>query len=157
MRITPLQINMVHLTGKQLPIEVQSKTLQARAKRILAAKDALVRATGQDLGYDVVKWHQYLSSSQVAEEIRGEYTWSDLHQRFEDWRPNSDWYLAVEEAKHLALEFPNCPHCGSFASLRKIFHGTPDAKEEMWLCNICKKRISLPSLNDRNMNNINGA
>src|ERR1043165_883942 len=123
MRISPIQISMVHLTGEQLPIESQSPTLAARAKRILAAKDALIRATGRDLGYDVLRWHQYLVSAEVPQDIRDEYTWSDLHQRFEDWQSGSDWSLAVEEAERLALEFPNCPHCRSFASLRRISHG----------------------------------
>ena len=155
MRIMPIQINMVHLTGEPLPIESQTHTVQARAQRILAAKDALIRATGQDFGYEVARWHEYLTSAEVPEEIRSEYTWSDLHERFEDWQPNSDWRIAVEEAKRLALEFPNCPRCGSFATLRRISHGPPSAKEDMWLCNICKKRISFSSLGSSRDSSVN--
>src|SRR5215218_3193850 len=107
MRILPIQIYMVHLTGDQLPIETDSNTVQARARRMRAARDALVRATGQDYGYDVSRWHQYLSSSQSPEDIYVEYTWSNLHFQFEDWKPDSDWHLAVDEAERLALEFPN--------------------------------------------------
>ena len=155
MRILTIQINMIHLAGESLPIESQPHALEARAQRILAAKDALVRATGQDFGFDVARWHQYLNSTEVSEDIRSEYTWSDLHKRFEDWRPNLDWHLAVAEADRLALEFPNCPHCGSFASLRKIFHGLPGAKEEMWLSNICKKRIPIALLGNSHDSNVN--
>jgi len=145
MRIFPIQIHMVHLTGEQLPIDDYSDTLQERSKRMRAARDALVRETGRDYGYDVSKWHQYLISSEASEDTRGEYTWSDLHKRFENWKPDSDWQLAVDEAERLALENPNCPRCGSFASLRKVAHGAPNAKEIMWLCDKCKKRIPISS------------
>ena len=153
MRLTLLQINMVHLTGKQLPIDGETNTLQAQAKRILAARDKLVQATGQDFGYDVLQWYQYLTSLQVPKDIADEYTWADLHQQFVDWKPNSVWLLAVEEAKRLALEFPNCPRCGSFASLRRISHESPGAKEEMWLCNFCKMRIPISQMSDRDVEN----
>jgi hypothetical protein len=148
---------MVHLTGEQLPIEAENNTLPARAQRMRAARHALVQAIGQDYGYDVLRWHQYLSSPQAPEAIYGEYTWSNLHEQFEHWRPNSDWQLAIKEAERLALEFPNCPHCGSFASMRKVSHGLPDAKEVMWLCNTCKKRMPVSSIDGSSLNIINEA
>jgi hypothetical protein len=100
-----------------------------------------VRETGRDFGYDVSMWHQSLISSQASDDNRSEYTWSDLHKRFESWKPNADWQLAVDEAERLVLENPNCPHCGSFASLRKVAHGLPNANEVMWLCDVCKQRM----------------
>src|SRR6185436_10858188 len=155
MRIMPIHINMVHLMGEPLPIEAQSHTLEAGAQRIWAARDALIRVTGQDFGYDVAQWHQYLISAEASEDIRSDYTLYDLHERFEGWRPNREWQRAVEEAQRLASEFPNCPRCGSFASLHKISHGLPGAKEEMWLCNICKIRISIALLSNSHDSNVN--
>jgi hypothetical protein len=146
---------MVHLTGEQLPIDATSDALQVRAQHMLAAKDVLIRATRQDFGFNILRWHQYLTSTEAPEDIRQEYTWSNLHERFEGWQPNSDWQLVVEEADRLALEFPNCPHCGSFASLHKILHGPSGMKEELWLCNMCKKQIPLSSFGSSHAGNVN--
>ena len=148
---------MVHLTGERLPIEGDSDTLQARAQRMRAARDALVRATGQDYGYDVSRWHKYLNSSQTSEEIYDEYTWGNLHNRFENWKPDPNWHSTVSEAERLALESPNCPQCGSFASLRKVSHGSPDAKEVMWLCNVCQKRLPITLTDNGSVNHSNDA
>ncbi len=154
MRIAHIQLNMLHLADER-PIRAYHDTIQARAQHMFAAKDALIRATGQDFGYDVLRWHQYLTSAEAPEDIRRQYTWNDLHKRFEDWEPNSDWHLVVEEAQQLALEFPNCPRCGTFASLRKISHGPPGSKEEMWLCRMCKKRMPISSLGSSHASNVN--
>lgn len=149
MRIMPIQVHMLHLAGEPLPVESPPRSPEIRAQRILAAKEALIRVTGQDFGYDVSRWHQYLASAQAPDEIRSDYTWNDWHEQFEDWRPNPEWRLAVEQAERLALTSPNCPQCGSFVSLRRISHEPQGAREEMWLCTICKMRFPISSLKDR--------
>jgi hypothetical protein len=131
---------MIHLSGNQLPIEEEAASIQARAKWMLLARSAMVRATGRDYEYDVSKWHKYLTSLEAPERIRNEYTWSDKHRRFEGWKPDSNWQLITEEAQRLVLEFPNCPKCGSFASMRKVSHDSFGIDETVWLCVVCKKQ-----------------
>lgn len=146
MRILPIQSHMVHLMGNRLPDELDSNTVQAQAPYMQAAMDALIRATGKDFGYDILRWHQYLKSAEAPEEICSEYTWENRHDASKAWQPNSEWESVVDEAERLALEFPDCPRCGAFASLRRVLHRLPDTKEEMWLCKICDNQISISSL-----------
>jgi hypothetical protein len=40
------------LAGKQLLVEAEPNPLQERVKRMLLARNALVRVTGQDYGYE---------------------------------------------------------------------------------------------------------
>lgn len=146
MRILPIQRHMVHLMGNRLPDELDSNTVEAQAQCMQATRDALIRATGKDFGYDVLRWHQDLKSAEAPEEICSEYTWENRHDAFAAWQPNSEWQSVVEESERLALEFPHCPRCGAYPSLRGVLHRLPDTKEEMWLCKICDNQISISSL-----------
>ena len=73
MRLLPEQIAMYQLCGEWLPfVEPDQLSLGDRLK---SARNALVEMTGQDFGYSLQKWHEYLvENSELG------YCWSNKHR-----------------------------------------------------------------------------
>lgn len=79
-RVTPLQMHMLglagHVLGNQEPSEEERRIAIARGRSSLA------RATGQDFGYDLNRWHEYLLKSHSAQ-YRHPYAWSAVRPAVE--------------------------------------------------------------------------
>jgi hypothetical protein len=92
MRLLPVQIKMYMLAGEWLPFcEPDELPL---AQRIKSARQSLVQQTGQNFGYDLQKWHDYL-----VEHHKGEYCWSNKHRsilvRIREAEADPAWREAV--------------------------------------------------------------
>ena len=83
---------MYRLAGKWLPFCEPDELLIA--DRIKSARQSLVMATGQDFGYDLQKWHDYL-----VEHHKREYCWSNKHRsilvRIREAETDPGWLEAV--------------------------------------------------------------
>jgi hypothetical protein len=66
MRLTPAQIAVRLICGENLPRPHNESLLQ----RVQQGHDFLVSITGEDFGYDLVKWHSHLKESR-----QGGYTY----------------------------------------------------------------------------------
>ena len=92
MTLTPSQIGMRMMLGYNLP------NLKYRDTRelVLSGRQELSRITGQDFRYDVVKWHEYLVSTND-----GGYTFDDGHERLHEMILESldseEWSSVVTE------------------------------------------------------------
>jgi hypothetical protein len=82
---------MYQLAGEWLPF-VEPDELSI-ADRIAMAKAELVEETGQDFGFDIRKWHEYLIASDDS------YRWSNKHlsilKRIEEAENDSGWQKAI--------------------------------------------------------------
>lgn len=90
MRLTPAQIAIHHICGQELPLDDDLSLIQ----RIRSGHDFLVRITGQDFGYDLQGWHDYLSNTRD-----GGYTWNSSIKTPKIMvaaLANPDWIAAVE-------------------------------------------------------------
>jgi hypothetical protein len=72
MRLTPAQIGVRLICGDKLPPPIEQEfagraSLLARLQR---GRDWLAQITGEDFGYDLLAWHEYLKVSR-----KGGYTW----------------------------------------------------------------------------------
>ena len=56
MKLTPAQVAMAQLHGRQLPMGPRKEVRD----RVLARREFLVQITGRDFGYDAFQWHEYL-------------------------------------------------------------------------------------------------
>lgn len=70
MRLTPSQGAMLQLLGQKVFREPSSRLKD----RIAYGRRLLVQFTGQDFGFDLQKWHDYLQQSDA-----GGYRWSNKH------------------------------------------------------------------------------
>src|SRR5689334_18633549 len=94
MRLLPPQIDMYMLAGEWLPFcDTNERPL---AERLRDARKSLVEQTGQDFGYDLRKWHEYL----VEHHKDNGYCWSDKHRsilvRIREAEADPKWQEAVE-------------------------------------------------------------
>ena len=95
MRLTPAQIAVHHICGQELPLDGDLSLIQ----RIRYGHDFLVRITGQDFGYDLQGWHDYLSNTRD-----GGYTWNSSIKTPKIMvaaLANPDWIAAVEAKTNL--------------------------------------------------------
>ncbi len=93
MRLTPAQVGMTLLLGG-LATPLSSGNLKAD---IQSGRDWLVEITGQDFGYDALRWHEYLWETDA-----GGYRWS--RRSSDKWARHvragmsrSGWAEAVQE------------------------------------------------------------
>jgi hypothetical protein len=70
MRLTPSQIGFLELMGEDLPSLPEADTVE----RMRRGREALVSITGQDFGFDLVRWHEHLRETDA-----GGYRWSNKH------------------------------------------------------------------------------
>jgi len=95
MRLTFPQISMYQFAGEWLPF-VEPDELPM-ADRIANAKSILVKETGQDFGFDIRKWHEYLCANDDS------YRWSNRHlsilKRIEQAEDNSIWQMAISSLR----------------------------------------------------------
>jgi len=68
-QLTPAQIGMRFLLGISLPMGSSSNWTMAQ--RIRHGREQLARITGQDFGYDALRWHEHLWATDA-----GGYKWS---------------------------------------------------------------------------------
>ena len=92
MRLLPLQIDMFQLCGEWMPfVEPDELTL---SQRLVDAHQSLVQQTGQDFGYDLNAWHDYLCDGDG-------YKWSNKHlsiaSAIRGALTNPEWISAVAE------------------------------------------------------------
>ena len=83
MRLTPAQCGMHALLGHFLPMGMPREW--SLAERIQHGRNFLMRITGQDFGYNAMRWHDYLWDSDA-----GGYRWSR--------RSRDKWRRQVEAA-----------------------------------------------------------
>lgn len=69
MRLTPAQVGMECLLGTTNPW-LLAKSGGTRKLAIRCGREFLVQITGQDFGYDAVRWHEYLWATDD-----GSYRW----------------------------------------------------------------------------------
>ncbi len=89
MRLTPAQFGVEHICGQSLPLD-QPASLKCR---ILEGRQFLAKISGQDFGYDLQKWHDYLKLSRD-----GGYTWGrniDLPRVMKNALASQQWQEAV--------------------------------------------------------------
>ena len=79
-RITPLQGCMLALGGEVVHT-LDDATHDERIQAMLKARSNLKLLTGQDFGYDIQKWHDYLLSSSHREQYTFPYAWKSVHRK----------------------------------------------------------------------------
>lgn len=93
MRLLLSQIDMYLLAGVRLPF--CDPTERPLTERLQEARKALVATTGQDFGYDLRKWHEYL----VAHHKETGYCWGNKHRsilvQIREAEANPQWQEAV--------------------------------------------------------------
>ena len=103
MRLTPSQIGMCGLLGERLPMGTTDAW--SLADIIRNGHDYLVVTAQVDLGYDPLKWHEHLRSTNA-----GGYRWSNLHLQFPKQiataLANPLWLAAVEELSRQTVARP---------------------------------------------------
>src|SRR5262249_47867574 len=96
MRLTPAQIGVRLICGQRLPRFGERIVGQAEMKeRIKIGHDWLVRTSGQDFGYDLAAWHEYLKESRD-----GGYTWGrniDLPRVMKSALASDEWRDAIRQ------------------------------------------------------------
>lgn len=60
MRATPAQIAVRLICGEEVPPQLRDRTL---LERVREGHESMVRISGQDFGYDLQAWHDYLKVS----------------------------------------------------------------------------------------------
>jgi hypothetical protein len=60
MRLRPAQIGVLLICGRSIPHRAAENTL---AERIQEGRRWLVEITGQDFGFDLQRWHDYMKES----------------------------------------------------------------------------------------------
>jgi hypothetical protein len=90
-RVTPLQMGMLGLAGHDL--DNQEPSEEERRIAIARGRSFLVRMTGQDFGYDLNRWHEYLLESHSAQ-YRHPYAWRAVRPAVE---------RAIEDSERLRL------------------------------------------------------
>lgn len=69
-QLTPLQCSMLRLAGEVLHRFRQEVSDEERMDEMVASRAELVRRTGQDFGFDLASWDDWLRAD---EKLRGEY------------------------------------------------------------------------------------
>ena len=80
-RVTPLQIDMLHLAGHVL--DDSDATEEEKRVAIARGKRELERRTGQEFGYDLKRWHNYLVKTN-KEEYCHSYAWNSVQPAIEN-------------------------------------------------------------------------
>lgn len=90
MRLTPAQIAVHLICGRDLG----RRTPRTMCQRVREGHRMLRSITGQDFGFDLQQWHDYLKESRD-----GGYTWNrtiDLPKVMKAALADQDWVEAVE-------------------------------------------------------------
>ena len=91
MRLTPAQIGVHLICGRQLPMDAKRSLIE----RLRAGREMLVGITGKDYRYDLVAWHAHLKESR-----EGGYTWARnivLPRIMNEALSSEDWQRTAHE------------------------------------------------------------
>jgi hypothetical protein len=84
-RVTPLQAMMLGLGGEVLDWSTAQPTDKKRIREMKLSRKELREMTGQDFGYDLGAWHQYLlKSEEYAEEYTFRYSWKAVQKKINE-------------------------------------------------------------------------
>ena len=86
---------MFQFAGEWLPF-VEPDDLPI-TERIAHARENLIKESGQDFGFDIRKWHEYLCANDDC------YRWSNKHlsilKRIKQAEDNSTWQMAISSLR----------------------------------------------------------
>lgn len=157
-RVTPVQINMLCLAGGVLKNRQITKVAKddERIQSMREARAKLIRLTGEDFGYDLGRWHSYLTSLPEEEDhgYRHIYAWSNVRRSIENSLENKNrirlihrilqenppaegeaWGAPIElppivsQKQRMQQDAPHCPYCGKklrTAEAKQCFHCSAD-------------------------------
>jgi hypothetical protein len=85
-RVTPLQSDMLGLGGEICRwYSKDPPSDEIRMKAMISSRKILRKITGEDFGYDLLAWHDYLLANQKhSEQYTFTYAWSSVKPKIEE-------------------------------------------------------------------------
>lgn len=140
-RVTPVQLEMLYLPGGVFKNRQVTKVAKdsERIQSMRQARAKLIRITGKDFGYDLGRWHSYLSSLPEDEDCgyRHCYAWSNVKRAIirsleddsrirlinlilqdnppvagEEWEQPIELPPTVSQKERIQQDAPPSPRCG---------------------------------------------
>lgn len=99
-KFTPLQADVLDLGGVVCGVLEDLVKEQDRINAMRQALKSLQKRTGQDFGYDIEKWHQFLQTSdEFSEEYTFKYAWGAIPKAVNELLTDEDRLRLVELAR----------------------------------------------------------
>ncbi|WP_417377326.1 hypothetical protein [Gimesia maris] len=96
--ITPLQGSVLNLAGAVCGVPDDLVSESDRLSSMQKALEKLRKRTGQDFGYDIVRWHQFLlASEEFNQEYTFDFSWNVVSESVERFITDEDRLKRVEK------------------------------------------------------------